>query len=265
MTLIAYFGDAALKADLIEEIRSHREHDQIVKGHYGRMNSRWTGCAIGCSIRSLNLRRGLDLPTNDHRIYETHLGIPQVVAQLEDAIFEGLPDDRYLHWPEQVAAAIRPGADLSSVWPKFALWLFTDSRLLFITDINQAAIKEVADLYAQWVAGKEPSAEAWRAADVAAAAAADAAAVAAAAAIADVAAAWRNVAAAWCTATAAAAQRAADVAAAADVVAVAAAAAIADVAAATAAAAVADVARQSARTKAWSAMADKLLFLLRAA
>jgi len=205
----AFLGDPQLKVDIVEELRIHRESDAIVKGHYGKTNGKFTGCAIGCSIHSLNQRRGLSLPTNDHGVYETHLGIPRVIARLEDSIFEALPEDRYLDWPWQVASAIQVGSDLSMVWPKFALWLLTDSNMLRITDRNRESIEGVAGLYRKWLDGAKPSIKDWRKARTAAyaayAAAADAAYAYAAAAAADAADAARRSAiwktartAAWC-------------------------------------------------------------------
>jgi hypothetical protein len=241
MTLLAYMNDPQLKADIVEEIAKHRAADQIVKGHYGRINGKWTGCAVGCSIRSLNLRRGLKLPTDDHDIYETYLGIPRHLAKLEDIIFERLPDGRYLDWPGQFADAIRPGADLSMVWAQFALWMLTDAGFLRITDRNRDAINDVVVLYRRWVdTGQKPSTDDWLAARRAAAAAAAAYTDAAAAADAD-----------------AAADAYADAAAAAD--------AYADAAAAAAAAAYAAADAAADAERAWCSMADKLIELLRAA
>jgi hypothetical protein len=47
--------------------------------------------------------------------YERELGIPKVLAHLEDEVFEGLPATIANDWPELFLSAVRPGADLSNV------------------------------------------------------------------------------------------------------------------------------------------------------
>ena len=166
--MIAYHNDPAIKAAILEQLAAHRAADQLVKGQY------WDGgkgCAIGCAIHS-----------GFHSEYETRFGVPRILAHLEDRIFEGLPNDEAVEWPVRFMSVIRPGADLSLVWPRFALWLLTDG--LSERNRNIPKVKAVADLYRQWTVGEKPSRRAWRAASAytAAADAADAAAYAAAAA-----------------------------------------------------------------------------------
>jgi hypothetical protein len=51
------------------------------------------------------------------------IGIPRVLAALEDVLFEALRDtERLKNWPLRFGEAIRPGANLSKVWPQFMLW-----------------------------------------------------------------------------------------------------------------------------------------------
>jgi hypothetical protein len=47
--------------------------------------------------------------------YETELGIPVMLARLEDWIFEGLPVERAKLWPKQFLTTIKSGSDLSLV------------------------------------------------------------------------------------------------------------------------------------------------------
>lgn len=65
--------------------------------------SRRRGCAVDCSIHSLNR-----------------------LAYLEDVIFENLPAPLYLDWPQRFISAPKPGTDLSLVVPRFMVWLLTD-------------------------------------------------------------------------------------------------------------------------------------------
>jgi hypothetical protein len=168
--LVAYHGDPAIKAQYLERVRAHRAADELVKGQYWEEGK---GCAVGCTIHG-----------NDHSRYETELGIPREVAQLEDSIFEGLPNGQALRWPERFLAAIQPGADLSLVWPRFAAWLLvdpTDGVIRFArTDREREAIEAVAALHERVVAGDSPRRDEWDAAGAAARDAAGATARAAA-------------------------------------------------------------------------------------
>jgi len=133
--MIAYHGDPKVKWDLLDQLTAHAKADEIVRG-YGYWQD-GKGCAVGCTIHSAN-----------HKEYETKLGIPQVIARLEDLIFEGLPSVRARVWPIQFAAAIRPGADLSRVVWHFLHWILTDSSVNPGIDhpLVRDVVKRCADL-----------------------------------------------------------------------------------------------------------------------
>jgi hypothetical protein len=255
--LLAFHGDYAVKEEYLRRVCAHRAADQIVKGRYWHSGK---GCAVGCTIHS-----------NEHGAYEKELGIPETLAHLEDTIFENLTNELAVAWPERFLAAPRVGADLSLVWPRFAVWLLTDPDQGVIRFAGSRAnvrksIETVSVLWQRVIDGETVGSlraefcAAAAAADVAAdavAAAADAAAAAAVAAAAD--------AAADAAAAAVAADAAADAAAAAAAVAVAA-VAVAAAADAAAAAAVAVAAAAVAEYDApWVRMSDKLIELMDAA
>jgi hypothetical protein len=123
---------------------------------------------------------GCTLEKYDHKSYEVELGIHIQLAGLEDAIFEGLPNDLAMQWPEQFLQAITPGADLSKVWHKFAVWLLIDPIDGVFKFSNHESIRHVAELHTRAVVGDMPSIGAWAAAETAAWAAAETAAWAAA-------------------------------------------------------------------------------------
>ena len=104
--MLAFHSDPAIKDALLDQLAAHREADELIKGQYWEGGK---GCAIGCSIHS-----------GDHMEYERTFGIPVVLARLEDRMFEGLPNRLSRQWPERFSSAIRTGADLSMVWPRFA-------------------------------------------------------------------------------------------------------------------------------------------------
>jgi len=246
--LLAFHGSSDIKTKYLNRVREHREADQLVQGVTWDKQSQ-KGCAIGCTLHGYS-----------HSAYEEELGIPAVLAQLEDGIFEGLsvPDSR--EWPERFLSAIQPGADLSMVWPQFAHWLLVDPDHGAIrhakAQSTRDAIQGVAALYSEWAAGKKPARERWLSARSAAYAAdaadaADAAYAAYAAAYAAAAdAADADAAYAAADAATAAADSAADSAAAAD---------------AYAATAAADSAARKARQAARRVQADKLVSLMSAA
>ena len=65
--MLAYHSDPTLKRDMLAELAEHRKLDQIVKGTYGQgTNGDFKGCAVGCSIHSLNKKRGTAYKWGDH-------------------------------------------------------------------------------------------------------------------------------------------------------------------------------------------------------
>jgi len=195
-TMRAYHNDPALKARLLAEMAGHREADRLVQGvYFEQTNGDWKGCAVGCLLQD---------PDGGHARYETEFGLPRVLAHLEDGIFEALPKDEAQSWPERFLAAIPVGADLSLVWPRFAVWLLADLEhgvRQFADARGQGAINGVVEVYRQTIAGNTPTGAAEAAARAAEAAAE---ATARAAARAAEAAARAAEAAAWATARAAA-------------------------------------------------------------
>ena len=105
--MLAFHNDQAIKDKYVYRVLMHQKADQIVKGIYWQRTGRGNegrGCAVGCTLHSGN-----------HNTYETELGIPEVLAHLQDAIFEGLPIERAKEFPLQFLRAIPVGADLSGV------------------------------------------------------------------------------------------------------------------------------------------------------
>lgn len=193
--LQAYHNDPELKKALVREIKKHEEADAIVQGHYGKENGTWKGCALACSLRSLAIVKGEKLVTqyDQHERYETDLGVPRILARLEDRIFEGLSVEDSKTFPRKFAEAIPVGADLSLVWPKFAVWLLGDEKdgvLQYAkTERQKKAIEKVVLLYQKVIDGETVSGQQWKdayaAAYAAGAGAADAAAYAVVYAVAD--------------------------------------------------------------------------------
>ena len=190
--MLAYHGSQSLKNKLLTQIEIHRKADAIVAGTYGKLNGQWKGCAVGCSVRSLDIIDGKlgdcinnAWAENIHQRLSERMGIPLELARLEDTIFEGLPESGpkgkvRAHWPTQFAYAINPGADLTLVWPKFAVRML--KRCVGYAGSNErsvTAINGVIALFERRIAGGVVTLAEWQTARVYAAA--DAAAHAAAA------------------------------------------------------------------------------------
>ena len=161
-TLLAYHDDPKVKAKYLSRVRAHRKADELVKGIGWESNGKTRGCAVGCTLDAYN-----------HSKYPVELGVPVEIAHLEDAIFEGLPQELAMEWPERFLKAIKPGADLSLVFPQFILWLLADDDSPQAEGVKHPLVKDavavVAELYRQWVKMKKRPTEsaAWSAASAA--------------------------------------------------------------------------------------------------
>lgn len=152
--LRAFHDSQELKDHYLQRVRAHAAADRLIQGT-GWENGR--GCAVGCTLESY-----------DHSRYPVELGIPRVLAHLEDRLFERLPKSEAMTWPERFLSVIQPGADLSMVWPRFAVWLLDVELAKWRTFASDAVVR----LYNRRIAGDEPSDQEWYQARAAADAAA---------------------------------------------------------------------------------------------
>lgn len=102
----AWFGNADLKAEVMERLHKHREDDEIIQGVYQRNNfwdarttswlyeknykGNYKGCAIGCTLplqsKDPNELSGI---MDWHERIEREYNIPAPVAEQIDELFEG--------------------------------------------------------------------------------------------------------------------------------------------------------------------------------
>ena len=129
----AFHNDPDLKERVLAQLEAHYDADEIIHGVYWENGK---GCAVGCTVHS-----------NLHKDYETELGIPEVLAYVEEFIFEELPNDVAKEWPLRFIKAIPVGADLSKVWPQLTVFLLEGVLRYAETDEQKDIIKHVADLY----------------------------------------------------------------------------------------------------------------------
>ncbi len=143
-TLISYKGSIKLKKDFVREVGKHRKADMLVQGTYGSENGHWKGCAVACSLRSLAILNKEELVNeyNQHVQYETKLGLPEWLARLEDTIFEGLPKEDAMKWPEQFAKAIPVGVNLEPVKWKITIFILKENIERVLTLKIEDSLKE---------------------------------------------------------------------------------------------------------------------------
>ena len=108
MKELSWLNDVAVKHHYLQQIISHGEADEIVKGRYWEEGK---GCAVGCLIHS-----------DDHSLFETSMGIPEWCARLIDIIFEGLPEVEAKKFPRHFVEAVPIGKN--KVWWNQVNWRF---------------------------------------------------------------------------------------------------------------------------------------------
>jgi len=151
----AFHGKQEIKDEYIKRLQDHYDADEIVKGVYWEDGK---GCAVGCTLHS-----------DDHKAYEVELGIPEVLARLEDSIFEGLSPKDAKEFPLNFLNAVNVGSDLSQVGDKFLHWLLVDPKhgvIKYAT--NKKVVQDVADLYERKINGETINQDVWEAARAAA-------------------------------------------------------------------------------------------------
>jgi len=105
----AFFNDERIKEKLLNQLQSHYDSDEIIKGVYWKNGK---GCAIGCAIHS-----------NDHSLYEKLYNLPIWIAKVQDVIFEGLSNDKAKEWPLLFTKSVNVGSDLNQIKIPFLIFV----------------------------------------------------------------------------------------------------------------------------------------------
>jgi hypothetical protein len=139
--MLSYHSDPTVKARYLARVAGHAAADEIIKGRYWEAGK---GCAVGCTIHG-----------DSHEDFELELGIPQMLAWLEDVIFEGLPHRLAKTWPERFLSSIDPGRDLTHVSWKILHWLLTEnSRGETVPLVVENVVRQCADILVPLVDGR---------------------------------------------------------------------------------------------------------------
>ena len=156
--MLTYNNDPQFKKEFVPIVVRHRKDDAVVQGTYGTQNGHWRGCAVACSLRSYDLLKGrkLKVEYSNHSRFEKVGLWPEWLARLEDTLFENLPRDEAMRWPERVAKAVPVGVDLTTVKWKFCAFLLKENigRVLSL-DINDDLKNKVVSAIRQVLAVHE--------------------------------------------------------------------------------------------------------------
>jgi hypothetical protein len=149
----AYHNNESVKQFYLDRVAAHEAADEVVQGLYWENGK---GCAVGCTIHS-----------DQHSDYPELLGVPEELARLQDAIFEGLSPERARTFPREFLTAINVGADLSKVGNRFMVWLLIDPDhgvVRYADERGADAIRAVAALHERVAEGDTVTDAAWTAA-----------------------------------------------------------------------------------------------------
>lgn len=128
------------KTAFVKEIKLHQKLDHFIQGAYKFSNK---GCAVGCSIMSINKLKKIKLYPSDHKQYETYLGIPGWLAYLEDYIFENLPLEVAKKWPLKFSSAIKTGSNLDNIKVPFLVFILNESIKIKEKDVIRSNNTEI--------------------------------------------------------------------------------------------------------------------------
>ncbi|HTD03878.1 thioredoxin [Undibacterium sp.] len=171
----AFWGDADLQKAVATQVRQHIEADQVVTAKRvpicDEENQKYS--LMGAALHAADMDR-----------YEGTLGIPAVLAQLEEAVHslmmvevadgDGKSYDAFREqgcsYPVDWLQSIPLGADLRRVTPHFLHWLLLDLisapylSAFSVVDDAKSVVRDVAALHARTATGTMPNAAEWKAA-----------------------------------------------------------------------------------------------------
>ena len=133
MTMLAFHNDQTIKDKCVERVKARRLAGELI------------------------LKFGFD--KHDYLRESIETGFPTQLLCLNDTIFLHLPGIAQ-HWSEKFLLAPRVGADLTTVYHKFFIWVLSGS--------DEQSIKEVIRLHQALIDGESVSIEQWKTAAYAA-------------------------------------------------------------------------------------------------
>ena len=139
----AFSNPLITKERVLFHLKQHQKQDDFIRGTYGLDNKHFTkGCAVGCTINSINRELGLELKVNNHKTMEEYAIVPEWLARFEDRIFEGVSVERSKTWPVEFIEAINKGADLNKIKAPLIVFIL-ESVLGYVQDKKHQKQKDV--------------------------------------------------------------------------------------------------------------------------
>lgn len=114
--MLSFHNDPAVKAFYVKRMADHLAADEV-RQNYGYWED-GKGCSVGCTIHS-----------GDHSAYEREdgPGLPEWLALLQDALFEGLTPAAAMEFTAHFFPAIPVGVDLDPVKWRFCAFLMREN------------------------------------------------------------------------------------------------------------------------------------------
>lgn len=125
--MLSFHGKQEIKDKYLARVIAHRKADAIIQG-IGWENGK--GCAVGCTLENY-----------DHSRYPIELGLPKWLARLKDWIFENLPKEHAIEWPEKFLSIIPVGVCVEKVRYKLAV-----ARMGSLIDLQNKNLANNPDL-----------------------------------------------------------------------------------------------------------------------
>lgn len=154
--MLAFTNTPITKEQFSANIKRHYEADNFIKDTYWENGK---GCAVGCQFAEL-----ADTDEELHVFGEENTNVPKELYELEDEIFEGLPNELSKEWPIRFDSALKEGKDYTKVWHKFAVWLLVDDGhgiIQYADEEGKKAVRKVAELHKRSANGVNVRQKSW--------------------------------------------------------------------------------------------------------
>jgi hypothetical protein len=168
------------KTEFLDQSKAHFAADMLLRGTYADQNAdEFKGCSVGCHLHHImpaaTAEEISDLD-DKHRRVADHYGYPEWLAQLQDTIFEGLPNGESAKWHVLLAETL---AETPADYDWQAALHRVHAVILRVSyktaGTAQEVVHRVLDLHERAGRGEAVADELWNAAESAARSAARAA------------------------------------------------------------------------------------------
>ena len=143
--MVTFPDPRVTKELLVADMIAHAEADELVRGTYGEDHPAFRGCAVGCSIHTINRVTGRAIPYGDHAALADATGISFALIHLQDRVFEGLPVELSDDWPRRFYAAVPKNVDLSPAVDRVLVRILRKIALPCVT-VDEWGVRAVIEM-----------------------------------------------------------------------------------------------------------------------